>query len=514
MARTTIIAQAQNADNLTTPGYITPDNISTDLVQLRLSGDDEIFSLGTIYTAYQWIIKGDGVNGEVVGSYPPTDTDPELLSLFVGYNWPQGNVSEIFTYLNAGGPNVKYTKFTYNAKRYNTTSFINPNTRGQGIEWDRNLQNDISVEVEIYWGKYTKFGLSTLDGVISNYFFDISELSGKTNAAARSLSFSPSANENFQHYPEIDLDTRKITKLPRYFLDGSANGHKLCDHFWKIETDDFATTVTAPTPQETTEEVSGTKISQLSSTTTLQDDDLLVISRDEGSDGSFDTSYNTSLSNLAAKINEGMNEEGGQLPRFVPLNLPLLTSSITASDPNLEPIITAQLVYNEGQKAYVNQFFGFGSENVVTNTSTISVHKIVFLDLVGIIPPEAKYIQCKLDDVQTGTDIEWVVESESIGEIYTTSSGTRFASPGIEYRLTRGNSGRVTNYVNRFAIERGLDSFIVQDPNNVNGSGPTLQPDRLNYQPYTDIIVRRNSAYRNSLTSVTLHPLTIEGYYI
>lgn len=301
MARTKIIAQAQNADNLTTEGYITPDNISTDLVQYRITADNEIFALGTMYTAYQWIIKGDGVNGKVVGSYPPT-TDPPMESLYAGYNWPQGNVSEIFTYLNAGGSNVKYTKFTYNVKRYDTTSFINPNTRGQGIEWDRNLQNEYTIDVEIYWGKYTMYNLVTVGGTSLNRFFDISELSGEINAASRSLSFSSTGNQLFRMYPEINLDTRKITKLPRYFLDGSANGHKLCDHTWIVETDDFATTVSAPAPQENTEEVSGTKISELSSTSSLQDNDLLVISRDEGSDGSFDTSYNVSLSNLAAKM--------------------------------------------------------------------------------------------------------------------------------------------------------------------------------------------------------------------
>ena len=317
MARTTIIAQAQNADNLTTPGYITPDNISTDLVQYRLSGDNEIFALGTIYTAYQWIIKGDGVNGKVVGSYPPTDTDPVFLSFSAGYNWPQGNVSEIFTYLNAGGPNVKYTKFTYNVKRYNTTSFINPNTRGQGIEWDRNVQNDISLEVEIYWGKYTKFNLTTVGPVT---FIDISKLSGKTNAAARSLSFSSTGTQLDRLYPEIDLDTRRITKLPRYFLDGSANGHKLCDHFWRIETDDFATTVTAPTPQETTEEVSGTKISQLSSTTTVQDSDLFVISRDDVSQGegdiSYDNSYNLGYKTISDTISSQIISQIPPLPLY------------------------------------------------------------------------------------------------------------------------------------------------------------------------------------------------------
>lgn len=501
MARTFIEVIAQPTSNRPEdyndfPG-VTVDNCTTYIQQ----GTSDLF--GDLLLSR--IINGDGVNGEVVGFYPSTET----------IEGEAGSVSKIFDYLNAGGSNVKYTKLTF------TTSLdsLSENTLFGGTSASPYWQQ--THIFKIYWGKYILYKsiigeLNSASSVIQYHLYHkehfklINNLYGVTGDYKTSLQLN------------INLDTKKIIGLPYQALnfavgEGSPDelGNSRARTFnWTIETDDFATTVTAPTPQETTEEVSGTKISQLPSTTTLQDDDLLVISRDEGSDGSFDTSYNTSLSNLAAKINEGMNEEGGQLPRFVPLNLPLLTSSITASDPSLEPIITAQLVYNEGQKAYVNQFFGFGSENVVTNTSTISVHKIVFLDLVGIIPPEAKYIQCKLDDVQTGTDIEWVVESESIGEIYTTSSGTRFASPGIEYRLTRGNSGRVTNYVNRFAIERGLDSFIVQDPNNVNGSGPTLQPDRLNYQPYTDIIVRRNSAYTNSLTSVTLHPLTIEGYYI
>jgi hypothetical protein len=313
MARTFIEAQAQNANGLLTEpekleqfsygnstpeemGYITTDNISTDLVQYRTVKDNEIFSLGTLHTAYKYIIQGDGVNGKTIDVYP---TGPaESLGFGAGYSLPQANVSEIFTYLNAGGSNVKYTKFSYNYRLYNIDRYVNPNTRGQGVEYSRSVRVVRTTTIEIYWGKYVKIDYTNLGSTIGSFvgsgFFDISSLSGIYNAG------------HYYTYPQINLDTRKIIGLPRPYINGDVNGQKLVDHFWSVETDDFATTVTAPTPQETTEEVSGTKISELPSTTTLQDDDLLVISRDEESDGSFDASYNTSLSDLAAKISSDM----------------------------------------------------------------------------------------------------------------------------------------------------------------------------------------------------------------
>ncbi len=154
-----------------------------------------------------------------------------------------------------------------------------------------------TTTIEIYWGKYVKIDYTNLGSTTGSFvgsgFFDISSLSGIYDTGSRYT------------YPQINLDTRKIIGLPRRYINGDVNGQKLVDHFWSVETDDFATTVTAPTPQETTEEVSGTKISELPSATTLQDDDLLVISRDEESDGSFDASYNISLSDLAAKMTGG-----------------------------------------------------------------------------------------------------------------------------------------------------------------------------------------------------------------
>jgi hypothetical protein len=247
MAKTFIEAAGENAANLTTPGYITPDNISTDLIQ---SG---------------WIIKGNGVNGNLVDTYP-------------AYNagWETGNVSEIFTYLNPGGANVKCTKFKYN--------IIYDNERLLTVK-----------ELEIYWGKYVLIRDTLALGNTQNSFKDISNLSGIISASE-----NLNLNAPYISYPEINLDTRKITKLPRYSIEESTQIY----HSWAIETDDFATTVSSLTPQD-----SSTKISELSSTSSLQDNDLLVISRDEGSDGSFDTSYNTEINNIKEFIGDAVLAE-------------------------------------------------------------------------------------------------------------------------------------------------------------------------------------------------------------
>ena len=358
MARTLITAQAQNADdigNLDFNGFATEDNITQVLVQHRIVQDDRNNGVGNSFTAFGEIIKGDGVNGKIYDIYPGSfaeagtrpRTDTSLTGESVVFNGvSQANVSEIFSYLNAGGSNVKHTRFTYSMIAfsvwktiYTGNEFVFPSAY-PGTEYDRRF-NDGGVSsycVDIYWGKYVKFSKvaysATYDFLdtkqVQALYSDvgilpIDELSGEINLAAMigfpyvisapinsvyserevnsssSVFYRSDSEGAVEAYtaPMINLGTRKITGLPIGLREGSLHGHKFIDHNWTIETDDFATTVTAPTPQE---EVSGTKISELSSTTTLQDDDRLVISRDEGSDGSFDTSYNVSLSNLAAKM--------------------------------------------------------------------------------------------------------------------------------------------------------------------------------------------------------------------
>jgi len=243
MARTFISAQGQNASNLTTPGYITSDNISTELVQSN------------------YIIKGGGVNGKVIDTYPTYDSESN--------SWAQGNVSEIFTYLNAGGSNVKLTNFKYNIT--------------YGAEA---LHRDI--ELDIYWGLYVIIRISS--GQVVNNLYDISELSGLVSAAAGATLGAP-----YVLYPEINLDTREITKLPRYSIDEVAN------HEWVIETDDFATTVTNTdtntdtdtdtSADTTTSQTGGIKISELDKITNFDPADLMIISRDEDNNGTYDKSF-------------------------------------------------------------------------------------------------------------------------------------------------------------------------------------------------------------------------------
>ena len=274
----------------------------------------------------------------------------------------QASVSEIFKYLNPGGSSVKYTRFSYSAIGFDVRKWVytsggfisSPNP---GTAYNRESGGFSSFHMDIYWGKYAKLYQRSHSSL---YEFEASSYEGRSNEDLNALywnvltipldgfsgefefnfdsnllmpygmldrwerpkdltweeyapnpnvpyitKFRPDYDNHGEKYlaraaPKINLNTKEIIGLPIFDRLGSLHNHKLVDHNWTIETDDFATTVTAPTPQE--DEVSGTKISQLPSTTTLQDDDLLVISRDEGSDGSFDTSYNTSLSDLAAKM--------------------------------------------------------------------------------------------------------------------------------------------------------------------------------------------------------------------
>ena len=403
MAKTLVTAQAQNADNIGNidfNGFATQDSISQVLVQHRILQDDRQNGVGNSFTAFGEIIKGDGVNGKIydiypgsfaeAGTRPRTDTNLFTGESLVFNGVSQANVSEIFNYLNAGGSNVKHTRFTYSSigftvwKRvYTGTEWFNP-SQYPGTEYEREIAtNGIqSHRVDIYWGKYVKISrlgraqyyenLDTeqLQALYSDIgIFPIDELSGEINLAtmigspytisvpinsvyserqdsnnsALSYFYVSDYESSVEAYcaPMINLDTRKITGLPIGTRDGSLHGHKLTDHNWTIETDDFATTVSAPTPQE---DVSGTKISELSSTSSLQDNDLLVISRDEGSDGSFDTSYNVSLSNLAAKMINDM-PSGGATVEY--LSSPGTVFSYNSVGPVSSP--TSPLLHNTYQ---------------------------------------------------------------------------------------------------------------------------------------------------------------------
>ena len=73
-----------------------------------------------------------------------------------------------------------------------------------------------------------------------------SERQDSNNSALSYFYVSDSESSVEAYYaPMINLDTRKITGLPIGTRDGSLHGHKLTDHNWTIETDDFEYTSTA-----------------------------------------------------------------------------------------------------------------------------------------------------------------------------------------------------------------------------------------------------------------------------
>lgn len=293
---------------------IDQDNVNQYLKQLDYKiSVGELFS-GETKIVRAPIIKGDGVNGELAGIYPGLDTADSYINLInkTRYNVAAGNLSEIFTYLNAGGPNVKYTRLIYS-----NISQIFSNDESKSDRFYRNPYNTIQHVMDIYWGKYIEFHfIAPVEETFATHhafmegernFQVIEGLSGEIDISYMNFYSNPDTylNEQFTSDPviaSINLDQKRITGIP-----ANNSNHEGSYNSWVIETDDFATTVSAPTPQE---DVSGTKISELSSTSSLQDDDLLIISRDEGSDGSFDVSYNVSLSNLAAKMINDMPANG------------------------------------------------------------------------------------------------------------------------------------------------------------------------------------------------------------
>ena len=72
---------------------------------------------------------------------------------------------------------------------------------------------------------------------------------------------------------------------------------------WSIITDDGINVSAAPTPpaETPTAEVSGIKISELNAVSSLQDDDLFVLSQDNAADGTYDASYNVTLSKMRGR---------------------------------------------------------------------------------------------------------------------------------------------------------------------------------------------------------------------
>ena len=131
-------------------------------------------------------------------------------------------------------------------------------------------------------------------------------------APSDSLKIEPISGGNAANDWAIVLGTtsaRNITRLPIpgledsfrqsiiNYLFGSWDGYINVDYV--ITTDSGTTVIVAPTPPPP---VVSVKISELPETTSLQDDDLFVLSQDKPDDGNYDISHRVTLANLKASI--------------------------------------------------------------------------------------------------------------------------------------------------------------------------------------------------------------------
>ena len=102
-------------------------------------------------------------------------------------------------------------------------------------------------------------------------------------------------------------NNRHVTGVP--VIDGPSHliGY-FSLHSYTITTDDGINVTAAPTPAPADPEtpeiapVVGVKISELNAVSSLQDDDLFVLSQDDASDGDYDRSLNVTLSDLKAGV--------------------------------------------------------------------------------------------------------------------------------------------------------------------------------------------------------------------
>ena len=304
MARTHIKAVAQQKALDSTAAYqeIDSSNINNsglEQVDYNVNTASNVMDPPVHEKRYWHIIKGHGVGGEHISEYPDIDPNSgysQFGAEVSAAGHKLGNLSVIFDYLNAAGSSIKYTKLEY-TKVFSGEDDQFVNLFNRHLSEENYYHSPIKYTMEIYWGDYIKY--SSDQGNLPPEQFNIQsikDLSGEKNILLKDFNQNPGAyvvgsDTMNQGWLKINLDTKKIISLPS-LLGASSTSDAV--HTWTIETDDFATTVTAPTPQETTEEVSGTKISQLSSITTVQDSDLFVISRDDVSQGEGDISYDNS----------------------------------------------------------------------------------------------------------------------------------------------------------------------------------------------------------------------------
>ena len=169
------------------------------------------------------------------------------------------------------------------------------------IDWDQGTV--------VYQGKYTFPGGSAAGYTGWQFYNGESAIS----AAGGSITMSPTSDHmgrgpRSQASPRLTYNNnRHVTGVP--VIDGPSHliGY-FSLHSYTITTDDGINVTAAPTPAPADPEtpevapVVGVKISELNAVSSLQDDDLFVLSQDDASDGDYDRSLNVTLSDLKAGV--------------------------------------------------------------------------------------------------------------------------------------------------------------------------------------------------------------------
>ena len=135
------------------------------------------------------------------------------------------------------------------------------------------------MKINIIWGKYVvyDYGREDISAAIGEKSIDIKDSTG--TAVSKLV---------------IDTTNNKIVRLPTLSRDTS----------YDIEIDDGQVSAETPLPGEDPDpNPDGIKISELPATSTLQQSDLFAISRDDGSNGSYDRTLHVTLTDLIAAIN-------------------------------------------------------------------------------------------------------------------------------------------------------------------------------------------------------------------
>lgn len=140
------------------------------------------------------------------------------------------------------------------------------------------------MKINIIWGKYVvyDYGREDISGTLGEKTIDIKNSAGEVVS-------------------QLVINTTEKTILTLPALSQNVS--------YDIEIDDGIVTTASPLPSEQpstetpTTEIAGVKISELPATSTLQQNDLFAISRDDGSNGSYDRTLHVTLTDLIAAIN-------------------------------------------------------------------------------------------------------------------------------------------------------------------------------------------------------------------